>query len=81
MSERMYYNLLILAKGGEVSLREIQDAKFISELISVLRDNRIRFNVKYIGRGMHVNYIFKIDGRCHRRLDKIVSSCLPEQKY
>lgn len=72
MERWLYESLLSLSWGNSVQFEEIRGFKLWSALVDWLKANNIRYNRTTIGRGMRVDYVFTIDGRCAGRLGRIL---------
>lgn len=72
MERWLYESLLCLSWGNSVRFEEIRGFKLWSALVGWLKAHNIRYNCKPIGRGMRVDYVFTIDGRCAGRLGRIL---------
>lgn len=72
MERWLYESLLSLSWGNSVQFEEIRGFKLWSALVDWLKANNIRYNCTTIGRGMLVEYVFTIDGRCAGRLGRII---------
>jgi hypothetical protein len=73
MERWLYESLLSLSWGNSVQFEEIRGFKLWSTLVDWLKANNIKYNRAVIGRGMWVDYVFTIDGRCTGRLGQILS--------
>lgn len=72
MKRWLYESLLRLSWGSSVQLEEIRGFKLWSALAAWLDANKIRYKLDAVGRGMRVDYVFTIDGRCAGRLGRIL---------
>lgn len=72
MKRWLYESLLSLSWGNSVQFEEIRGFKLWSALVDWLKANKIRYKCDAINRGMRVDYVFSIDGRCARRLGRIL---------
>lgn len=72
MERWLYETLLSLSWGNSVRFEEIRGFKLWSALVDWLKANNIRYNISVVGRGMWVDYVFTIDGRCAGRLGRIL---------
>lgn len=61
-----------LSWGNSVQFEEIRGFELWPALVDWLKANNIRYNRTTIGRGMWVDYVFTIDGRCAVRLGQIL---------
>lgn len=72
MERWLYESLLRLSWSKSVQFGEIRGFKLWSALGAWLEANKVRYNCTPIGRGMRVDYVFTIDGRCAGRLGRIL---------
>lgn len=72
MEQWLYDSLLSLSLGNSVQFEEIRCFKLWSNLGYWLEEHGIKYDIKVIGDGMLVDYVFTIDGRCAGRLGSIL---------
>ena len=73
MEQWLYDSLLSLSLGNEVCFEEIRGYRLWSQLSSWLKEHNVRYSVRCVGRGMRVDYCYKVDGRCLGKLSRVLN--------